>query len=189
MGLPERLTSEAEYEDLVRHLVDAGMMENASFLWWLIRPSDKYPTLEMRVCDACTRVDDAVIIASLFRCLVRACVRRPQINAGIGGVERAITAENIWQAQRLGVRARFVDLATGSAITVAEALDAALDIAAEEADALGCADWIARAPAIVSDGSSADRQRAAFAAARAGGAAPADALAAVVAALAAETVV
>ena len=187
MGLPALLSSEVEYEQLVDTLVGTGMMENSSFLWWLIRPSNKYPTIELRVCDACTRADDSVAIASLYRCLVRACVRQPKINAGIEGAERVIAAENIWQAQRHGVHARFIDAATRSVISVAEALEAALAIAADEADALGCADWVARTRDIVANGSSSDRQRAVFATARANGAIPRDALAAVVAALAAET--
>ncbi len=187
MGLPELFESEAEFDTLVERLVTAGAMENASFLWWLIRPSNKYPTLEMRICDSCTRVEDALAIAALYRCLVHAVARRPDLNAGIGSVERAIAAENIWQAQRLGVRAGFIDAATGAVVSVAAQLDAVLALVEEDATALGCADWAARTRSIANEGSSADRQLAVYAHAREGGADGSDAMRAVVGALAAET--
>jgi len=187
MGLPEIFADEADFDRFVARLVDAGNMENASFLWWLIRPSNKYPTLEMRVCDSSTRVEEAVAIATLYRCLVRAVVRRPDINAGIGPLERAIAAENIWQAQRLGVGARFIDPATGAVLPVGEALEAALALAAEDAEALGCGEWVDRTRTIAADGSSADRQLATYADARAAGAEAQEAMRTVVGALAADT--
>lgn len=187
MGLPELFDDEAAFDRFVTRLVEAGNMENASFLWWLIRPSNKYPTIEMRVCDACTRVDEAVAIAALFRCLVRAAARRPQLNADIGPLERAITAENIWQAQRRGIQAKLIDAANGAVATVAEALEAAVRLVAEDAEALDCTKWIAVARKIAAEGSSADRQLATFAEARASGMANAGAFTTVVGRLAVET--
>ena len=100
MGLPEAFANEAEFDRYVSRLVEVGNMENASFLWWLIRPSNKFPTLELRICDCCTRVEDAVAIASLYRCLVRAMTRRT--DDAFDAMERAVARENIWQAQRGG---------------------------------------------------------------------------------------
>ena len=188
MGLPELFSEQSQYDRFIARLVDAGVMENASFVWWLIRPSNKYPTLELRVCDSCTRLDDAVAIAALYRSLLAALHRRPAVNAGFGPVERGITAENIWQAQRAGIAARFIDPAGEGTVGVAEMLDAALALCAEEADALGAAAWAARTRDILARGSSADRQLRVFR--EAGGAAGGkdeDALRAVVRSLAAET--
>ena len=67
------------------------------------------PTIELRVADSCTRLDDAIAIAALFRCLVRALDRDRALNAGFDRVGRAITAENKWHAQRYGIAATFVD--------------------------------------------------------------------------------
>ena len=192
MGLPELVADEAEFESLVARLVGAGMIKDASYLWWYLRPSAKYPTLEMRICDSCTRVDDVIAIAALFRCLVRAAVessrnrRAPDSMPAADAVERAVAAENIWQAQRHGVRARFVG-AGEETLSVADALDAALAFVAEDADALGCAAALAPTRAIVAAGTSADLQRAAFRAAQANGADEAAALLAVVTALAEAT--
>ncbi len=186
MGLPELVADAAEFDRLVARLVSAGMIKDASYLWWYIRPSAKYPTLEMRICDSCTRVDDVVAIAALYRCLVRAAVRAPHAMPAADVIERAVAAENIWQVQRHGVRARLVGPGAGTT-SVGEALEAALALVAEDADALGCAQALAPARTIVATGSGADLQRAAFRAAQANGADEECALRAVVRALAATT--
>lgn len=187
MGLPDLFASQADFDQFVSRLVEAGNMENASFLWWLIRPSNKYPTIEMRICDSCTRVEDAVAIASLYRCLVRAAIRLPALNESIGPLERAIAAENIWQVQRLGTQARFIDSATGALTSVSESLEAVLTLVEDDAAALGCGDWTARTRSIVANGSSATRQLAVYASTRDGGADPREAMRAVVDMLASET--
>ena len=158
MGLPELFKDQGEFDLFVERLVGAQVMENSSFVWWLIRPSNKFPTLELRVCDSCTRLDDAVAIAALYRSLLRAVYRRPELNAGFGPVDRGICAESIWQAQQGGLNAKFVDARKGGILTVPQALDAALDIAAEDADALGATAWVARTRDILERGTSADRQ-------------------------------
>ena len=186
MGLPEAFADEAELDRFVGRLVDVGNMENASFLWWLIRPSSKYPTLELRICDCCTRVEDAVAIASLYRCLVRAMTR--QTDVAFNAMERAIARENIWQAQRGGTHARFLDAKTGALKSVADTLDAAAALCEQDAVALGCVEWIVRAKSIAVSGSSADRQLDAFADAQVASADTDTAMRAVVAHLAAETI-
>jgi carboxylate-amine ligase len=185
MGLPEPVADMAEFERLVTRLVAASMIKDASYLWWYLRPSIKYPTLEMRICDSCTRVDDVVAIAALYRCLVRAAVRAPDAMPMADVVERAVTAENIWQVQRHGVRARLV--AAAGTTSVGEALEAALALVAEDAEALGCAAALAPARAIVLEGAGADLQRAAFRAAQRSGADERESLRAVVDALAEAT--
>ena len=186
MGLPELVADEAAFDRLVARLVAAGMIKDASYLWWYLRPSAKYPTLEMRICDSCTRVDDVVAIAALYRCLVRAATRAPAAMPQADAIERAVAAENIWQAQRHGVHARLVGAGEGTT-SVGEALEAALAFVAEDADALGCALALAPARAIVVNGAGADLQRAAFRAAQAEGADEGHALRAVVRALAEAT--
>ena len=158
MGLPELFGSQSEYDVFIDRLVSAEVIENASFVWWLIRPSNKFPTLELRICDSCTRLDDAVAIAALYRALLRALNRRPKLNAGFGPVTRGVCAENIWQAQQGGLEARFVDAERGGTMTVPEALEAALEIAADDAAALGMSDWVGRTRDILVRGTSADRQ-------------------------------
>ena len=80
-GLPELFRSNEDYEAYVDAMVRAGAMRDASHLWWSIRPSLKYPTLELRAPDSCTRVDDAIAIAALYRALVRYLYNHPEHNA------------------------------------------------------------------------------------------------------------
>ncbi|MDP4022760.1 carboxylate-amine ligase [Methylobacterium sp. NEAU 140] len=185
-GLPELFPDAAAYDRYVAIMTRAGAIADSSYLWWSLRPSIKFPTVELRIADACTRLADSLCIAALFRCLVRLCVRRPDLNAGLDGVSRALVLENLWRAQHDGTRAALIDEARGEAVPFPEALEAVLALVAADAAALGCAAEVARARAIVDDGTSADGQVAAFEAARAGGKDARAALAAVVDWIAAE---
>ena len=149
-------------------------------LWWAVRPSVKYPTLELRVADSCTSLDHTLAVAALWRCLVRLADRRPDLHGGMTGASRAIAAENLWRAQRDGARATLIDEAAGAATSVSEHLERTLALVAEDADALGCAAEAGAARAIVSSGTSADHQTAAFKEASGRGLAKCDALGAVV---------
>lgn len=164
-GLPELFLDAAAHDRFVKIMTRSGAIADASFLWWSLRPSIKFPTLELRIADACTRLDDSLCVAALYRCLVRLCVRRPDLHAGLDGVSRALASENLWRAQHSGVRATLIDEASAEAVPFAEALEAVLALVAEDADALGCAADVARARAIVAEGTSADGQVGAFEAA------------------------
>ena len=167
-GLPELIGGEAEYARYVRIMTRAGAIQDASFLWWSLRPSIKFPTLELRVADSCTRLDDAIAVAALYRCLVRLAERRPALNAGLTGVSRALAGENLWRAQRSGVGAELIDEGTETARPYAAALDAVLELVGEDAAALGCASEIEGTRRILREGTSADRQLALFEGARGG---------------------
>ncbi len=113
-----------------------------------------------------TRLGDTIAIAAFYRCLVRLTDRRPELNRGLTGASRALAAENLWRAQRDGVRASLIDEASGEAVPFAAHLDGVLTLVAEDADALGCMAELDATRAIVAGGTSADRQTAVFAEAR-----------------------
>ena len=117
--------SEEEYHRYVSALTGAGAIEDASFIWWMVRPSLKYPTLELRAPDVCARIGDALAIA----CLYRALARQPERNAGLTAVDRAIAVENKWIAQRYGVHGTFAG-GLGPQ-TVAELLEEIIAMTAE----------------------------------------------------------
>lgn len=169
MGLPEIFAAKEDYERFVDLLVKAGAIRDASFIWWLIRPSTHYPTLELRICDSCTDVRHTVAIAALYRCLVRALTLRPHLSRSVGPVERGICAENIWHAQRNGTGAQFVDAKSGDCVSVADRLESVLAMVAEDAAVLGCAEWIAVTREIVRAGTSADHRMTLFREAKANG--------------------
>ena len=108
-GLPDLFDGAADYERFVRVMTGSGAIPDASFLWWVVRPSLKYPTLELRVADSCTSLDHTLAVAALWRCLVRLADRRPDLHRGLTGASRAIAAENLWRAQRDGTRAALID--------------------------------------------------------------------------------
>ena len=188
MGVPDLFASQAEYEHFVRLLVDAEAMKDASFVWWHIRPSTHYPTIELRVCDGCSRVEDSVAIAALYQALVRAVSRRDDINANMAAVDRAVCAENIWQVQRLGTQAKLIDAGGHGTRTVAERLDEVLELVGEDVQALGSRVWVEKTRTIVESGTSADRQLATFRDALASGRSHQQALRAVIDMLVAETI-
>ena len=157
-GLPELFHAKEDYDEFVAALVWAKIIPDASYIWWALRPSLGNPTIELRVADSCTRLDDAIAIAALFHCLVRALDRDRAFNAGFDGVGRAITQENKWNAQRYGIEALFVDPFARSPLTAKEWLDQILDFIAEDVAALGCGPDIKHLGNIVTEGTSADRQ-------------------------------
>ncbi len=155
-GLPELFRSNADYDAYVDAMVRSGAMQDASHLWWAIRPSLKYPTLELRAPDCCTRLDDTIAIAALYRVLARFLYGHPEHNAEIDSVDRAIAVENKWRAQRYGVQGTFVT--RSGAVTVAEMLDRVLDLIEADAEALDCTEQVEHCRSIVLEGTSADAQ-------------------------------
>ncbi|HZH51517.1 MAG TPA: carboxylate-amine ligase [Microvirga sp.] len=187
-GLPDLFQDADDYQRYIDTLVAARAIENSSYVWWVIRPSLKHPTLELRVADSCTRVDDTLAIAALYRCLVRRLHRDPTLNAGQTGASRAINDENGWRAQRYGIHGSFVDEASRSAKPVRQILDETIDLVAEDAKALGCERELDLARWIVARGTSADQQLTLYTEALGRGLSNRDALAGVVDWLSAETV-
>jgi carboxylate-amine ligase len=159
-GVPELFRAAEDYDAYVAALVRAGVMEDSSFVWWAIRPSLEYPTLELRAPDCCTLVEDSIAIAALYRSLVRRLTRNPLLNDDIDALTRAIVVENKWRAQRYGVHGTLVG--ESGAITVAEMLDQVIDETSPDAAALGCLTELLRCRAIADSGTSADGQLAVF---------------------------
>jgi glutamate---cysteine ligase / carboxylate-amine ligase len=178
-GAPELFRTTEEYKSYVAALVRAGVMPDASYIWWAMRPSNAHPTLELRAPDCCTRLDDTVAIAALSRTLVRRVFLNPRLNADLTAVSRAIVVENKWRAQRYGIHETFVDEARPRGVPFARWLDQVIDEAAGDAAALGCLDEVLACRTIVANGTSADAQLAVYRQARDKGAAREEALAAV----------
>ncbi|HEY8565548.1 MAG TPA: carboxylate-amine ligase [Beijerinckiaceae bacterium] len=157
-GYPDLFASADDYRHYIDTLVAARAIENSSYIWWVIRPSLKHPTIELRVADSCTRLDDTLAIAALFRCLVRRLALDPSLNAGMTGASRAIAVENGWRAQRYGIHGSLVDEASRSLKPVSEVLTDTIALVREDAKALGCERELDLARWIVARGTSADQQ-------------------------------
>ena len=178
-GIPDRFADEAEYARFADLLVRHGAMGDATSLWWGIRPALKYPTLELRIADVCTRLDDALALAALYRVLVRMLLRDPSHGTAHTPLTRRVIDENRWRAKRFGWQADFIR-EEGGTMTFLEVLADLRAHCAPDIAALGCEREIARLDGIVAEGTSAHRQLAIHAAERERGTARAAALVPVV---------
>ncbi len=159
-GLPELFETKQEYEEYIGALQRSGVIPDESHVWWAMRPSIKHPTLELRAPDTCTFVDDAIAIASLYRCVARYLYQRPRLSKQVTAVERAIAVENKWRAQRYGTDCIFAS--KDGPITISELLSKVIDDTAEDADALRCSAEVEHCRTILLRGSSAEFQLRAY---------------------------
>jgi carboxylate-amine ligase len=162
-GVPELFRTTEEFDAYIEALTKAGVVKDASYIWWAIRPSLKLPTLELRAPDSCTFVDDSLAIAALYRSLARRLVHNPLQNRELTAVDRALIVENKWRAQRYGVTGTFVSPDGGGAISVGDLLEHVLEDVMPHAEALQCAQHVGRCRTIVGAGTSADAQLAVYA--------------------------
>ena len=187
-GLPELFSSWGEYQRHVNVLVEAGIIQDATKLWWDVRPSARYQTIEMRIADVCTRIDDAITIATLFVLLLRMLYRRRRKNQRWRTYANMLVAENIWRAQRYGVDGSLMDYGQGELIPYTQLADELIEILWREAEETGTTKELKRISTIAREGTSADRQLTTYLTAVDGGADPHEALIEVVDMLMRETV-
>jgi glutamate---cysteine ligase / carboxylate-amine ligase len=161
-GLPENFADAEDYQDYIDLMVETGAIADSSFVWWAIRPSRQHPTLELRIADSCTRLEDTMAIAALFRCLVRHLELAPILNAEPSGASRAITSENIWRAQRYGLHGGLICERRRAMVSVGDMLEEVLDMLAGDATMLGCEAELAHCHTILAEGTSADVQLALY---------------------------
>ncbi len=186
-GLPGRFESWQSYSSTVDVLVRSGVIEDASKIWWDLRPSARFPTLEMRITDVCTLVEDAVCVASLYVCILRMLYRIRRSNQTWRSYPLFLLSENRWRAQRYGVGGSLFDFGKAELVPFAGLIDELLGMVHEDAEALGCLLEVEHARTIVARGTSADRQVAHFNRLLAEGAEREEALRGVVDRLIAET--
>lgn len=165
-GLPPAFADQGEYDAYLAALTGAGIIPDASYLWWAVRPSLAHPTLELRIADACTRVEDSVAIAGLFRALVHRLDVDPDFGPDVTAVTRALAEENRWRVQRDGLDARIVDPLDGQPVTVREGLVHLVELLGDDAAALGDDGMADAVATVLAFGTSAQRQLDIFANAR-----------------------
>ena len=157
-NLPPPLHSQADYELLVKDYRFLEFIEDGSELWWDARPSAHYPTIELRICDICPRLEDALCIAALYACLIRHLLRQDANNALLAEPPTELIAENRWLASRYGVLAFFGDTNLGGRVDIQDYAKQLMADLGEDAQALDCEAELGRMAEIIRDGTSADRQ-------------------------------
>jgi len=157
-GLPERFETFAEYQRHVNVLINVGVIPDGSMIWWDLRPSVKFPTLEMRITDVCTRLQDTAAVAALYQCILRMLYRFRKSNQRWRIYTNMLISENRWRAQRYGIDEGMIDFGQGQMVPFKDLVDELLDMLAEDAEALGCTNEINYVRTILTQGSSAHQQ-------------------------------
>lgn len=187
-GLPQKFESWADYQGHLDILIKAGVIEDGSKLWWDIRPHCRFPTLEMRIADICTRLDDGVAIAALFVCLTSMLQRLRKSNQRWRSYNNMLISENRWRAQRYGATKGLIDFGRGEIVPYAELLEEMIELTREDQERLGCVKEVEHARTILERGTSAENQVRVYEAAKENGADEEEALHGVVDWLIQETV-
>jgi carboxylate-amine ligase len=159
-GPPPRFRDYEDYASVVGQLERTGCIADSTHIWWDIRPHPKWGTVEVRICDAVTRLDDAVAIAAYCQALVKQLSERYDAGEEIPTYHRILTSENKWLAARYGLEAPVMDLATGrrNRVPVAQLVRRTLRDLEPHARELGCESELEGIRAILSRGNGSDRQ-------------------------------
>ena len=187
-GMPDEFLDWSDYQRHAQILVTSGVIEDTTKLWWDIRPSGRYPTLEMRSTDIATRLDDGITLAAFYVSLLSMLWRLRQDNQRWRVYARMLLKENIWRAQRYGISEYLIDFGLGRLVPIPELVEELIELTAEDARRLDCIEEIEHVREILRRGTSADRQRQVYEGALADGADEREALVLVVDFLIEETV-
>lgn len=158
VGIPRRFQSYSDYETLVSEFTRRKFIGNSSEIWWDIRPSNTYPTIELRICDVCSRIDDLMAIVAFYASLIRYSLRHHPDESDSRDELAEIITENKWQVQRYGIFAFLADPHTGARLDIDDIVRTLVTLLHEDAVALDCVSELQHALTIIKHGSSADRQ-------------------------------
>ncbi len=163
-GMPEPLASRAEFDRLMADLEATAALPDPTFLYWDVRPSARFETLEFRAADACATVDDAVMVAGLCRALARTGAEEERQGAPAPPLRSELVQAARWRAARYGVEGSLVDLidrtTAPASVVVAKLLDHLRPALEDEGDWDEVAGLVDRT---LREGNGASRQRAAYA--------------------------
>lgn len=159
MGVPEYFEDQVAYDAYVALLIRTGAIHQASECWWGVRPATRFPTLELRMTDACPRLEDALCIASLFRLLVACAIDQPRPGSNWAQESRWILQENRWRAKRFGIHASFIVEGYDRPFSAEQWLFMAEQIFGDAAQVMGVGEVFSQARRILLQGTSAERQR------------------------------
>jgi len=157
-GLPPTFASWAEYQRFVDTLIQTDCIDEATKIWWDIRPNPKYPTLEFRFPDICTRVDEVVCIAALLLGVVAKLIKLRQGNIEWRRYGRNLLTENKWRAVRYGVHGKLIDLGKRREVPLRSLVFEILELIDDVVDELEIRKEVEYVHTILDEGTSADRQ-------------------------------
>ena len=157
-GIPDVFESLSEYEDYLNLLVKTGCIDNAKKIWWDVRLHPFFDTVEVRVCDAQSRVDDTIALATAIQAIVAKLYKLQRHNLSFRLYRRRLLDENRWRACRYGLDGKLIDFGAVEEVDERLLLHELLDFISTEVDELGSGKHVSHIEDILRDGSGADRQ-------------------------------
>ncbi len=157
-GLPPLFHSYTDYMNHVNALVDLGIIEDATKIWWDLRPSGRFPTLEMRLTDICTNIEDAITIACVYRCWMRLLYRLKLQNQRWREYSTFLIQENRWRAQRYGIDRGLIDFGRREIVDFPDLAEEIIEITSEDAEYFDCVEEVQNIRNIIERGTSAHQQ-------------------------------
>ncbi len=161
-GIPPSFGAYSEYEGFIDTLIRTGCIDEPTKIWWDIRPHPKFPTLEFRVSDVCTRIDEVICIAAILQALVAKLMRLRQDNRSWRPYRHHLITENKWRAVRYGLDGKLIDFGKKREIPLRELAVELLEVIDDVVDELGTRKEVEYLHTLLAEGSSADRQLATF---------------------------
>ena len=157
-GIPEYFNSVGEFDNFVNLLIKTGCIDNGKKIWWDVRPHHLYPTLEFRICDIPTKVEETITIAALFQAVTAKVYKLYRQNMGFRLYRRALIEENKWRAARYGLDGKLIDFGKREEVPLRSLIQELLEFVDDVVDELGCREEINYVNTILENGTSADRQ-------------------------------
>ena len=157
-GIPETFGSWSAYENFVNLLVKLNCIDNGKKIWWDVRPHPTFGTLEFRMCDVATKVEEAVAIAALTQAIVVKIHRLYTGNMGWRLYRRALVEENKWRAARYGIEGKLIDFGKEQEVHMRELIPELLEFVDDVLDDLGSRSAVEYVHTILNEGTSAERQ-------------------------------
>ncbi|MEM9557703.1 MAG: carboxylate-amine ligase [Acidobacteriota bacterium] len=161
-GPPPSFTAWSEYKQLIDTLVGTGCIDEPTKIWWDIRPHPVFPTLEFRVSDICTRVDEVMCVAALLQALVAKLIVLRRRNMRWRAYRHHLITENKWRAVRYGLDGKLIDFGKSTEVPVRDLARELLDVVDDVLDPLGARHHAEYLETMLEQGSSADRQLATY---------------------------
>ncbi len=157
-GIPERFDSYVEYEQYIHTLIKCGCIDEATKIWWDIRPHPIFPTLEFRICDCTTKVNEVIAIAALIQSLVAKLIKLRMLNQSWRSYRSSMIAENKWRAIKDGIKGELIDFGKQTEISASELMEELIELIDDVLDPLGTRKDVEYLFTLLKEGSSADRQ-------------------------------
>jgi carboxylate-amine ligase len=161
-GIPPELSSYDDYQNYVEMLVKTGSIDNGKKIWWDLRAHPAFPTLEFRVCDMPTRLEETVCLAALMQAICAKLLKLRESNLGFRKYIPALIAENKWRAERYGIDGSLIDFGKQKEVPMRELALELVAFVDDVVDDLGSRSAVEYVHTILRDGTSADRQLAVY---------------------------